>query len=113
MERIALADDRPIAVRISASDWAEGGLLPEESIAMASLTLKGMPDGLLKRLRGVAEINRRSLNREVLERLERSLESRRVDPETLLARADALRQRLALKPLDDASILRAKRAGRP
>ena len=80
---------------------------------MASLTLKGLPDELLKRLRGVAEANRRSLNREVIERLERSLASRRLDPESLLARADALRVRLALKPLDDATIRRAKRTGRP
>jgi len=79
---------------------------------MASLTLKGIPDDLLTRLRRVAETNRRSLNREVIERLERSLEGRRLDPESLLARADALRARLALAPIDDASIRQAKRAGR-
>ena len=80
---------------------------------MTSLTVKGLPEGLLKRLRGVAEANRRSLNREVIDRLERSLEARRLDPETLLVRADALRTRLALTPIDDAAIGRAKRAGRP
>ena len=79
---------------------------------MASLTLKGIPDDLLERLRRVAETNRRSLNREVIERLERSLEARRLDPESQLARADALRGRLGLKPMDDAAIRRAKRAGR-
>ena len=79
---------------------------------MASLTLKGIPDDLLKRLRKVAETNRRSLNREVIERLERSLEGRRLDPESLLARLDALRVRLALKPLADGTIRKAKRAGR-
>ena len=84
-----------------------------ESNAMSSLTLKGIPDDLLTRLRHVAETNRRSLNREVIERLERSLEGRRLDPESLLARADALRARLALAPMDDAAIRQAKRAGRP
>ncbi len=79
---------------------------------MASLTLKGIPDDLLTRLRRVAETNRRSLNREVIERLERSLEGRRLDPESLLARADALRARLALAPMDDVAIRQAKRAGR-
>lgn len=79
---------------------------------MSSLTLKGIPDDLLTRLRQVAETNRRSLNREVIERLERSLEGRRIDPESLLARADALRARLALAPMDDAAIRQAKRAGR-
>lgn len=83
-----------------------------ESNDMASLTLKGIPDDVLKRLRRVAETNRRSLNREVIERLERSLEARRLDPASLLARVDALRVRLALKPLDDAAIRRAKRPGR-
>ena len=82
------------------------------SNAMASLTLKGIPDDLLTRMRRVAETNRRSLNREVIERLERSLEGRRLDPESLLARADALRARLALSPMDDAVIRQAKRAGR-
>ena len=82
------------------------------STSMASLTLKGIPDDLLTRLRRVAETNRRSLNREVIERLERSVEGRRLDPDSLLARADALRARLALAPMDDASIRRAKRAGR-
>ena len=81
-------------------------------IAMASLTLKGIPEDLLTRLRRVAETNRRSLNREVIERLERSLEGRRLDHDALLARADALRERLALTPLDDEAIRRAKRAGR-
>ena len=79
---------------------------------MASLTLKGIPNDLLSRLRRVAETNRRSLNREVIERLERSLEGRRLDPESLLARADALRVRLALAPMDDVAIRQAKRAGR-
>ena len=79
---------------------------------MASLTLKGIPDDLLRRLRRAAEANRRSLNREVLDRLARSVETRAVDPEALLARADALRQRLALRPLSDSAIQRAKRAGR-
>jgi hypothetical protein len=83
-----------------------------ESTDMASLTIKGVPDELLNRLRRVAETNRRSLNREVIGRLERSLEGRRLDPDSLLARVDALRARLALTPLDDESIREAKRAGR-
>ena len=79
---------------------------------MASLTLKGMPDSLLKRLRQLAEANRRSLNREVIDRLERSIAGRRVDPDALLARLDALRARMDLKPLDDLTIRKAKRMGR-
>jgi len=83
-----------------------------ESNAMASLTLKGIPGDLLERLRQVSETNRRSLNREVIDRLERSLAGRRIDPASLLARVDALRDRLDIKPLTDDTIRRAKRAGR-
>lgn len=40
---------------------------------MASLTLKGVPEGLLARLKRDAAEHRRSLNGEVLHRLEKSL----------------------------------------
>jgi Uma2 family endonuclease len=42
---------------------------------MSSLTLKGIPESLHERLRHVAESNRRSLNAEVIHRLERSVET--------------------------------------
>lgn len=80
---------------------------------MASLTLKGIPDELLDRLRHAAETNRRSLNREVLDRLARSTECRPIDPAEFLARADALRARLGIRPLSDEAIRRAKRSARP
>lgn len=79
---------------------------------MPALTIKGLPEELLDRLREAAEANRRSLNREVIDRLERSVGSGPIDPDALLARADAVRERLALRPLRDAAISRAKRAGR-
>lgn len=43
---------------------------------MASLTIKGVPDDLLARLKREAADHRRSLNGEVLHRIEQSLESR-------------------------------------
>lgn len=82
------------------------------SVPMATLTLKGVPEDLLHRLRKVAETNRRSLNREVIDRLARSVEVRPFDPESFLAEADAFRNRLRLRPLTDDTIRRAKRAGR-
>lgn len=83
-----------------------------DPVPMATLTLKGVPDELLARLRNVAETNRRSLNREVIDRLARSVEVRPFDPALFLAEADALRKRLRLRPLTDDVIRRAKRAGR-
>jgi REP element-mobilizing transposase RayT len=79
---------------------------------MATLTLKGVPEELLHRLREVAEANRRSLNREAIERLARSVEVRPFDPGSFLAEADALRRRLRLTPMTDDTIRKAKRAGR-
>lgn len=79
---------------------------------MATLTLKGVPDDLLSRLREVAETNRRSLNREVIDRLARSVEVRPFNPALFLAEADAFRKRLRLRSLTDDVIRRAKRAGR-
>lgn len=42
---------------------------------MSSLTLKGVPDSLHERLRELAELSRRSLNAEVIHRLERSVDA--------------------------------------
>jgi plasmid stability protein len=79
---------------------------------MANLTIKGIPDDLLTRLHLAAATNRRTLTREVIDRLERSLAAHRLDPGAFLARADDLRERLALPPLRDAMMRKAKRAGR-
>lgn len=46
---------------------------------MASLTLKGVPDHLLAQLKREAAEHRRSLNGEVLHRLERSVSGRSAD----------------------------------
>ncbi len=42
---------------------------------MSSLTLKGVPESLHERLRDLAELSRRSLNAEVIHRLERSVDA--------------------------------------
>ena len=63
---------------------------------MATLTLKNLPDDLHRRLKARAERNHRSLNREAIRLLEQAVAS---EPEPkvdeALARADALRERLA------------------
>jgi antitoxin FitA len=81
---------------------------------MASLTIKGIPDDLLERLREVAAENRRSLNSEVIYRLERSVEpTRAVDPEVFLARVRALNAQAPVPPLTDEFLQRAIDEGRP
>lgn len=80
---------------------------------MPSLTIKGVPDDLLDRLRQSAEEHRRSLNGEVLHRLERSVGGAPVDPEAFLARVRRLRQRTNLPPLTDEMLEKARNEGRP
>ena len=80
---------------------------------MVNLTIKGIPDALLERLKQSAAEHRRSLNSEVLMRLERSLRSAPVDPEAFLVRLEALQRRVPLPPLTDELLEQARRGGRP
>lgn len=80
---------------------------------MASLTIKGIPESLLEQLKRRAAEHRRSLNSEVLHRLERSVGSERIDPDALLARLDQLQNRVPLPPLTDERLEEARREGRP
>jgi plasmid stability protein len=80
---------------------------------MASLTIKGVPDEVLERLRRSAEEHRRSLNSEVIHRLERSVGSVPIDPEAYLARVRRLQERTNLPPLTDELLDEARREGRP
>jgi plasmid stability protein len=80
---------------------------------MPTITLKNIPDELYERLKESAADHRRSLNSEVIVRLEQALLSVRIDPDAFLARADARRERLALPPLNDRRLKAIKIAGRP
>jgi len=80
---------------------------------MTSLTIKGIPDDLLERLRESAAEHRRSLNSEVIHRLERSIGSTPVDPDAFLARVRRLQERTKLPPLTDEMLEEARREGRP
>jgi antitoxin FitA len=80
---------------------------------MASLTIKGIPDELLDNLRRSAEANRRSLNSEVILRLERAIGRAPLDPQEFLSRVRARRERLQLPPLTDELLDQARSEGRP
>jgi plasmid stability protein len=80
--------------------------------AMPAITLKNIPTALYRRLKRQAVEHHRSLNREAILCLERSLGSARIDPEEFLARAASLRKRLRIPPLTDAFINEAKSFGR-
>jgi plasmid stability protein len=73
-----------------------------------TLTVKNIPDELYERLKRSAAEHRRSLNSEILVCLDRALHSERVDPQAVLARADALRRRAALAPVTEELLREAR-----
>lgn len=79
---------------------------------MPTLTIKGLPDPLYRRLKQQAEAHRRSLNGEIIVCLERAVGATRFEPRTWLAQARALRERLRVRPLTDRELRTARGAGR-
>jgi plasmid stability protein len=78
---------------------------------VASITVKDIPEKLHRRLKALALAHRRSLNSEIIASLEAAASAEKLDPDTLLARAAALRNRVAGRLTDkDLAALRA--AGR-
>ncbi len=78
-----------------------------------TLTLKGVPERVHRGLKKRAEAQRRSLNREIILCLDRSVEVEAFDPEEWLAKADRMREKLGLRGLTDAGIRAEKRRRRP
>jgi plasmid stability protein len=79
---------------------------------MANVTLKGIPDELYARLKSEAAASRRSLNSEIIHRLQASMTAPRIDAEAYLADLAALQRRLAIPPLTDELLEAAKEDGR-
>jgi len=79
---------------------------------MPTLTIKGLPDSLYRRLKQQAEAHRRSLNGEIIVCLERAVGAGHVEPRTWLAQARTLRNRLQMAPLTDRELRAARQAGR-
>lgn len=80
---------------------------------MPTLTIKGIPETLYNRLKRRAVLHRRSLNSEIIVCLEQATNLPATDPETWLMEAEQLRNRLALSPLTEARLRRARAVGRP
>lgn len=80
---------------------------------MATLTVKNIPDDLYEKLKQRAKARNRSVNREIIVCIQEALESRRVDPESFLARIKALHRRIPAPALTDRMLRRTKTEGRP
>ena len=79
---------------------------------MATITVKNIPDELYERLKSVAEINRRSLNSEIIVCIENAIVSRRIDVDATLANARRIRQLTAENPISEEEFNKAKAEGR-
>ena len=80
---------------------------------MATLTIKNMPEALYERLKESAAANHRSINSEVIARLEQALGSPRVVRAELLTRLRGVRERMGAAPLTQSWLDEARREGRP
>ena len=106
------------AVRLSyCREWTggcHGGTITEPltAVPMPTLTIKGMPDPMYRRLKTRARAHRRSLNREILFCLEQGIAVEPPDAMAALARVDKLRKSLRMPSLTSAALDKAKAAGR-
>ena len=80
---------------------------------MANLALRGLSDDMYQTLKRAAARNHRSLNGEVLARLEASVRPEAVGAEAVLARIAARRSHQHLPPLTEDLLDELKDAGRP
>jgi plasmid stability protein len=79
---------------------------------MATITVKNIPDELYERLKSVAEINRRSINSEIIVCIENAVVSRRINIDATLATARRIRELTAEYPISEEEFNLAKSEGR-
>jgi antitoxin FitA len=84
-----------------------------EVYAVATITVKNIPDELYERLKSLAETHRRSINSEIIMCIENAVMSRRIDLDKTLEAARMLRQLTAGRTISDEEFNRAKAEGRP
>ncbi|MEW6338826.1 MAG: FitA-like ribbon-helix-helix domain-containing protein [Acidobacteriota bacterium] len=78
-----------------------------------TITVKGIPEDLYRRLKAAAEANHRSINSEVISRIEQTLKARRVPAGELLQRLRRLHRSFGGKTLKLRQLDEARREGRP
>ncbi len=79
---------------------------------MATVTVKNIPDELYDRLKLVAEINRRSINSEIIMCIENTVISRQINLDEVLENARQLRRLTAEHPISDEEFSQTKAEGR-
>jgi hypothetical protein len=79
---------------------------------MPTITVSDIPIELYERLKWSADVNRHSINSEIIVCIERALRSGRIDPEAVLPRARGLREKTIDYPITDEEFTVAKAADR-
>jgi len=80
---------------------------------MAALTLRNIPDDLYQDLKQQAVQHHRSLNREIVFLLEKSIGQEQENDMDWLEKASELRNSLDVSPLNDELLNKIKNEGRP
>ena len=80
---------------------------------MTTFTVKNIPPTLYEKLKKSAELNRRSINSEIIVCIEKSLRSQTIDSEQVLTKARKLRSLTQTVPISDDELALAIEEGRP
>jgi plasmid stability protein len=78
-----------------------------------NITVKGIPDEVYRRLRAAAAANHRSINNEIINRIEESLMPKRVPGRELLERVRRLHESFGDRRFELSDLDAARREGRP
>ena len=78
---------------------------------MANITIKNIPEEVYRELKQRAEVQRRSLNSEIIHILEHAVTNKKMQPEATLSRARELRNKVQGK-MDSSEIQQAIDSGR-
>ena len=80
---------------------------------LTTFTVKNIPSDLYEKLKIAAEMNRRSINSEIIVCIEKTVQSRAIDSEQFLIKARKLRNLTADHPISNQELTEAKLVGRP
>lgn len=79
---------------------------------MHNITLKNIPSDLYEQIKMTAHENRRSINNEIISRLDNSLRSSRLNVDRFLQDLEDFQKTLRIPPLNDELLNQAKNEGR-
>jgi len=80
---------------------------------VVTFTVKNIPQNLYEKLKKSAELNRRSINKEIIVCIEKSVQSQTLDTDRVLARARKFRALTKAVPITDDELRSAIEDGRP